>query len=155
MREVGPGIAYEMRSFEQQVADSVVDERAIATMSGLFGVLALLLASLGIYGVTSYSVRQRQPEIGIRLALGATAGRIVRLLLARTARATAAGAVCGVALAYGIGRLAGALLYAVTPGSAGIHVLAVAVLAAAGVAAIAGPALRAIRVDPAQTLRME
>jgi hypothetical protein len=155
VRAEAPGMAYVVRPFEQQVADASVDERAMATMSGLFGVLAVVLAALGIYGLASYSVRQRQAEIGIRMALGATAGRILATLLARPARAAAAGTLAGLVLAYWVARVAGALLYAVSAETFGVYVVAVVALGIAGMLAVVAPARRAVRLDPVVSLRHE
>jgi predicted permease len=155
MAEINPTIAYTLRSFDSQVADSLVHERAIAAVSNLFGILALLLAGVGIYGLAAYSVIERRAEIGIRMAVGATAGRIVRLLFGQTGKAVAAGVLAGGLCAAWAARFTAALLFEVTPRSAWVYASAAAALVLVAAIAIAGPALRAARLDPVETLRTE
>src|SRR5204863_549155 len=89
-------------------------ERAVASLAGLFGIVALLLAAVGLYGVTAYTVAQRTNEIGIRMALGADRGRVVDLVLRTAFRRVAAGLILGVPLAVGAGKLLAAQLYGVS-----------------------------------------
>jgi len=129
--------------------------RAAATMFATLGGLALLLATIGVYGLKAYDVSRRTREIGIRLALGATGGDVARLLLGEGARTTLVGLLIGVLLAAGIGKLASSLLYQVSPFDPLVLTIASAVLATAALAACYVPARRAMRVTPLETLRTE
>jgi ABC-type antimicrobial peptide transport system permease subunit len=122
-------------------------------LSGFFGVLALLLAAIGLYGVTSYAVSRRRTEIGICMALGADAGGVVRLVLRRLALLVGAGVVVGAAISAWASRYVGTLLYGLEPRDPATFISAAAVLMLIG--ALAGwlPARRAARIDPAQVLR--
>jgi ABC-type antimicrobial peptide transport system permease subunit len=117
--------------------------------------LAILLAAVGLYGVLSYTVAQRRREIGVRMALGADAVRIARLILGHVGRMTLVGGVAGCAAALGLGRLAQSMLFGVegpdplVMGGALVGVTVVAFMAAMA------PARRAVRIDPANTLRAE
>ena len=123
------------------------------TLVLLFAAAATLLASLGIYGVVSYSVAQRTNEMGIRLALGALPGDIRRLVIAQGFTPVLIGLGVGVLASAGIGRLLGALLFGVTPTDPLTSSVVVAVFVAVALAAMYIPAQRAIGVDPLQTLR--
>lgn len=122
-------------------------------LSGFFGVLALLLAGLGLYGVTAYAVARRRTEIGIRMALGALPASVVRLVLARVAQLVGAGVIVGAGASVWASTFIASLLYGVAPRDPATLVGAAATLAA--VAALAGwlPAYRASRIDPAEVLR--
>src|SRR5207253_6214481 len=102
-----------VRTMEQQVQLSFDQERAVASLAGLFGVVALLLAAVGLYGVTAYSVAQRTNEIGIRMALGADRAKVVELVMRGAFRRVALGLALGLPLAVGAGRLISAQLYGV------------------------------------------
>ncbi|HKC25520.1 MAG TPA: FtsX-like permease family protein, partial [Thermoanaerobaculia bacterium] len=119
-----------------------------ARVIGVFSALALLLAVLGIYGVTSFSVARRTREIGVRVAVGARPGDILRLVLAGGARLAALGIAAGVAAALAVGRALSSLLYGVTPGDAATLGTSVLAILAAALLATTVPALRALRVDP-------
>ncbi len=137
------------------MAESLNRERLLAALSGFFGALALLLATLGLYGVMSYSVARRTNEIGIRMALGAEQGRVLRMVLGEVSTLIAIGLVAGSAAALATARFVSGLLYGVTPTDPVTLSLAVGVLAS--VAAIAGylPARRASKLDPMVALREE
>jgi ABC-type antimicrobial peptide transport system permease subunit len=136
-------------------------ERQLSTPSqstalfSAFAVLALVLAALGIYGVLSYAVAQRTNEIGVRLALGATSGEIMRAFAGRGLAVTLTGLTIGAALSALASRLMGALLYGVRPDY--ITTIAAVSLILVGVAALACvvPARRAARIDPMTALRQE
>jgi ABC-type antimicrobial peptide transport system permease subunit len=115
----------------------------------------LLLAALGVYGVVTYSVAQRQREIGLRLALGAQRQNIYRLVLHDGLTPVLAGAVAGIAVAFAFARFVGSLLFQVSPYNSAIASGAVCVLVALGAAACLLPARRAASVDPMQALRRE
>jgi predicted permease len=129
--------------------------RAAATMFATLGGLALLIATIGVYGLKAYDVSRRMREIGIRIALGATGGDVVRLLLGEGARTTVVGLALGVLLAAGIGKLASGLLYQVSPFDPIVLSIASLVLTSAALAACYVPARRAMRVTPLETLRSE
>jgi ABC-type antimicrobial peptide transport system permease subunit len=137
------------------VADSVANRRFEMQLLLLFAVSALLLAGLGVYGVVTYSVVQRQREIGLRLALGAQRQNIYRLVLHDGLTPVLTGAVAGVAVAFASARVVGSLLFQVSPYNSAIATSAVCVLVAMGAAACLLPARRAAAVDPMQALRRE
>jgi putative ABC transport system permease protein len=120
-----------------------------------FALVALGLAAIGIYGVISYSVAQRTNEIGVRVALGASSGAVVRMVLARGALLAAAGAAIGLVGAFAATRLLSALLFGVSATDAGVFALTAVFLLAVALAASALPALRAARIDPLQALRYQ
>jgi putative ABC transport system permease protein len=150
---VNSDLAVTFRPLASLVNASLTQERVVATLSGFFGGLALLLAGLGLYGVTSYAVSRRRSEIGIRLALGAAPGGVVRLVLARVALLVGAGVIAGVLVSLWAARFVEALLFGLTPRDPMTLVAAALILAVVG--ALAGwiPARRASRIDPAQVLR--
>ena len=153
--EVSPGTSIEFRSLEHQVNDSIAQQRLIAGLVSFFGALALLLAVVGLYGVTNYAAAQRKGEIGIRMALGAQRGSVIWLVLRDVAIILAIGSVIGIAMSFGAGKLIGSLMFGVKPGDPMTLAIAAFVLATAG--AIAGfiPAFRASKLDPAIALRYE
>jgi putative ABC transport system permease protein len=142
-------------SLEDTVNRTQGQPRFLALLLGIFSSIALLLAGVGIYGVTSYGVAQRTHEIGIRLALGASADRVLREVVARGVRLTLVGALLGLAGAVAAGRLATALLFGVKPTDPTALAAAVVILGAVSVAACYLPARRAARVDPMIALAEE
>ena len=137
------------------VRDSIEQPRFVAMLSGAFAVLALLLAAIGLYGVLAYMVTRRTAEIGVRMALGATASKACRLVAGEAFRLTAAGLVLGIAGSLGVGRLLTTMLFGVGPADPRILAgTAVALAAVAGLACVI-PARRATRVDPMIALRAE
>jgi predicted permease len=156
LAEVDPSMTViNVRAMRDQVALVFSQQRAVASLAGLFGVVALLLAAVGLYGVTAYSVAQRTGEIGIRMALGADAPRVLRLVLRSAFRLVAIGLVLGVPLAIGAGRLIGAQLHGVTAWDPVALAVAMAALAACTFAAAMIPAFRAASMDPMRALRTE
>jgi predicted permease len=129
--------------------------RAAAVLFVAFGALALLLATMGVYGLKAYDVSTRTQEIGIRMAMGATSGDVQRLVLGEGARTTAIGLVAGLALAVALGKLASSLLYRVSPFDPAVLTLAAVALFAAAMLACYLPARRATRVVPLEALRSE
>ena len=141
--------------FEQQVQDSLLRERLMATLSGFFGLLAGSLATIGLYGVISYMVAKRRNEIGIRIALGASRGTVVRMILREAGILVIAGLVTGTALAIGAARATASLLYGLKPGDPWIAGGADLVLATVALLASFVPAWRAARLEPMSALREE
>ena len=122
-------------------------------LSGFFGGLALLLAGLGLYGVTSYAVSRRRTEIGIRLALGAAPGGVIRLVLRRVALLVGAGVIVGAGVSVWASQFVATLLYGMQPRDPVTLIGAASVLVAVGTLAGWLPARRASRIDPAEVLR--
>jgi predicted permease len=129
--------------------------RAAAAIFSAFGILALLLAAIGVYGLKAYEVSRRTREFGIRMAIGASAASVLRLVLIEGVRTTAISLSLGLLLAAGLGKLVSGLLYSVSPFDPVALVTAALVLTAAAMTACVVPALRATRVAPAVTLRAE
>src|SRR5262249_1741415 len=115
LAEVGPRFSLDLRTLQQQLDESVRLSRMLATLSGFFGALALLLAAIGLYGLISYSVARRRKEIGVRIALGATRTRIIRMALVEVGRMVVAGVALGLAISLAVTRLVSTLLYGVEP----------------------------------------
>jgi FtsX-like permease family protein/MacB-like protein len=144
-----------IRTLQEQVDRSFDQQRAVASLAGLFGSVALVLAAIGLYGVTAYTVAQRTNEIGLRMALGADRRRVVNLVLHGAFRRIAVGLALGLPLAIGAGRLLAAQLYGVQfwdPLALGIAALSLS--ACAFLAAII-PAARAASISPMSALRAE
>ncbi len=153
--EVSPAIVLESRTFESVVQESLLRERLMATLSIFFGLLAALIAAIGLCGVISYLVARRNNEIGIRIALGADQRGILALVLRQAGVLLAAGLTAGTALALVAARMAASLLFGLQPHDLPTFVLATAVLAAVAIAASYIPARRAAGVDPMTALRQE
>jgi putative ABC transport system permease protein len=152
---VNPGVSLQFTTLALQVDESLSRERLLATLSGFFGGLALLLAMIGLYGVMSYNVTRRRNEIGIRMALGAEPARVLRMVMGEVALLIGAGLALGLAVALATTRLVASFLYGLTPRDPLTLSLAVAILA--GVASLAGylQARRASRLEPLIALREE
>jgi predicted permease len=146
---------YDFRTMENQIAESMYIERLVSSLSALFGLLALGLAAVGLYGVMSHAVAQRRREIGIRMALGAERTSVLWNVLRQVVVLAVAGVVLGLPAALGAGQLIESLLFGLAPRDPATIAAAAAVLVA--VAALAGyiPAMRAMRVDPVIALRDE
>ena len=156
LEDVDPKLAiYALRSFDDQVALHFVQERMIARLTILFGALALTLACIGLYGITSYTVARRTSEIGLRMALGADRPGVLRLVMRGAFAPVFIGLAVGLPVALLGARLIADQLYKVRPYDPPSIVIAVAVLSVA--AGLAGfiPARRAATIDPMQALRME
>jgi ABC-type antimicrobial peptide transport system permease subunit len=144
-----------VRTLEAQVDATQGQSRFLATLLAVFAGAALILAAVGIYGVTSYGVAQQTHEIGVRLALGASGDRVLRDIVRRGAIMTAVAVVIGLAGAVAAARVAGALLFGVKPTDPGSLVGAGLVLGVVSIAATYFPARRAARVDPVVALTDE
>jgi putative ABC transport system permease protein len=150
---VDPTLSLTVLPFERQVRSLLRQERLVALLSASFGALALLLACVGLYGVTAYAVSRRRTEIGIRMALGADAPRVVRLVLGRAALLIGAGVVIGGALSLWAVRFIGSLLFGLEPRDPATFVGAAVALSLIGALAAWLPARRASHIDPARVLR--
>lgn len=153
---VDAGVAVpEMRLLSGVVADSVADRRFEMDLLLVFAISALLLAGLGVYGVVTYSVVQRQREIGLRLALGAQRANIYRLILKDGLLPVIVGGATGIAIALASAKLVGSLLFEVSPYDPVMATAALATLMAVGAAACLLPARSAAMVEPMEALRNE
>ena len=150
-----PAVNLEFRVLTSSIQNSLLRERLLASLSVAFGVLAALLAAIGLYGVMSYTVARRANEIGIRIAMGAARRDVVRMVLGEASWLVATGVVAGTALALGAARFARTLLFGLEPTDATTVALAIGTLTLVGLVAGSVPARRAARVDPAIALRDE
>lgn len=149
-----PDASFSFRSMRDFERATMAQERLVAGLSGAFGVLALVLASIGLYGVTSYSVNRRRGEIGIRMALGAGPGRVIRLILTRVGWLVALGVVLGATLSVWASRfIATSLLFGIESRDPSTLITAAVVLITVGILAGWLPARRAGRIDPTTVLR--
>jgi predicted permease len=156
LASINPNLAVQkFQTFDQQIADQFTDARMIARLTMLFGALALLLAAVGLYGVTAYTVARRTSEIGIRMALGAERGSVVAMVMRGAMMQTLLGLAIGIPVALVCVRFVKAQLYEIT--NADATVMAGAILTLAVAACVAGliPARRAASIDPMQALRIE
>jgi predicted permease len=144
-----------VRTVEDLVDRRVVQERIIAQLSAFFGVLALVLASIGLYGVLSYAVARRSNEIGIRMAIGAEQRTVMWMILRETLVLVAIGGVAGVGAAIGLGRLVSSRMFGVNAADPATMLTAAAMLTGVAMFAACFPALRAAGVDPVVALRVE
>jgi putative ABC transport system permease protein len=153
LARVDPKVSLTFVPMTDQIDGMVVRERVVAMLSGFFGGLALLLAGIGLYGVTSYGVSRRRAEIGIRMALGADAAAVIRLVLGRVTMLVGLGVLIGAALSVWAARFVGSLVYGLEPRDPATLLGAATLLAAVGALAAWLPARRAARIDPVQVLR--
>ncbi len=154
--EIDPNLPVdEVTTLEQLVGGTVVNSRAVAWLSLVFGGLAVGLACIGIYGVTAYGVARRTNELGVRMALGADSGDVLWLVLGETLRTGVAGIVMGVGFAAAAGRFVRSVLFGLTPYDPAAIAIAVATMIAIALAAGYMPARRATRIDPLAALRTE
>jgi len=144
---------YAADRLQEQVDQRGYTQRLAVTLLAIFGGMALFLAAIGLYAVMSYSVSQRTHELGLRMALGADAGNLLRLVLSHGLRLTTAGVIVGAITALTLTRLMGNLLYKVSPHDPLAFGSALVVIAIASLAACFLPAWRATRIDPVQALR--
>jgi ABC-type antimicrobial peptide transport system permease subunit len=145
----------QFQTFNEQIAMQFTEQRLIARLSMLFGALALLLATIGLYGVTAYSVERRAPEIGIRMALGAERTGVVAMVMRGALIQTALGLAIGIPVALLCVRFVKAQLYEITSADARVMTGAIITLAVATCVAGIIPARRAASIDPARALRAE
>ena len=156
LAEVDPNLTIiRVRTLQQQVDASFSQERAVASLAGLFGIVALLLAAIGLYGVTAYAVAQRTQEIGIRMALGADRSKVVQLILSGASQRVLAGLILGLPLAIVAGKLISAQLYRVPSWDPLALTVATVALAISAFFAAIIPARRAASISPMTALRTE
>jgi predicted permease len=150
-----PGTIMQFYDFEQGIRDNLVGDRMLAMLSGFFGVLAALLVVVGLYGVLSYFLAQRRGEIGIRIALGASRGRVIGTLLRDAAVMLLIGLGAGTALALLAGRGASSMLFGLKPSDPATLAASALLLGVVTLLASLIPALKAANVDPINSLRSE
>jgi predicted permease len=156
VREIDPTLpVIDLRTQEQQIERRNSQERLFAQLSGFFGISALILACVGLYGLMSYVVLQRTGEMGLRLALGALPGQVLRMVLRESFTLVAVGLVLGLAAAYSVRRLVESMLFGLTAADPLTYAVVAGVLIAVTLLASFRPARRAARVDPMIALRAE
>jgi ABC-type antimicrobial peptide transport system permease subunit len=148
-----PRISFEHTTIDRQLNDSMRLMRAVATVAGFFGTLALVLATIGVYGIMSYSVARRRNEIGVRIALGAGQSRVLRMVFGDVGKIVVVGVVLGVALSSAATRLVASFFYGVNRNDPLNLAGSAVVLGLVGFCAAAIPAWRASRGDPVAVLR--
>ena len=146
---------FEMKTLEKQLDETLTTERLIAMLSTAFGVLATLLAAIGLYGVMAFVVANRTKEIGLRMALGAQQASVAWLVMREVLALLAFGLIVGVPAAYGLGRYVSTQLFNVPAADIWTALSAIAILSLVAAAAGFVPARRATAVDPIKTLRYE
>jgi putative ABC transport system permease protein len=145
----------DIRTLARQLDEHTANERLLASMSGFFGALALILAGIGIYGIVAYSVARRIPELGVRLALGAARRHVVWQIARGSVAVVAAGLAIGVAIVMSVGEKLNALLFGIDANDSRVYVSAAMSLLGVGALAAIPAVLRALRIDPVSALRSE
>jgi putative ABC transport system permease protein len=155
LHDVSSGISFHFEGLQDQIQQSLLAERLLATLSGFFGTLAVVLAMTGLYGVMSYTVTERTTEIGIRMALGAQRTNITAMILGKATTLMAAGLVLGAGLSLAAASAAGTLLFGLKPRDPATLAGAALLLAVVTVVASLVPSMRAAHVNPIDSLRTE
>ena len=155
LNSVDDDLSFGFKLLDEQIAASLARERLLATLSGVFGTLALILGGIGLYGLTAYGVRGRRTEFGIRLALGARSSDVIGLAIRRSLLLITVGIVVGLASSVAVTRYLAGLLFGVSPFDVPTFIVTSGLLAAAVTIASYFPARRAARVDPMVALRCE
>ena len=154
MKEIAPGVPlFQIRTMEQRLADSIATARFNTLLLAILGAIGLLLSAVGVYGVIAYFVTRRTPEIGVRMALGATRRDVVALVFRQAALPVGLGLVAGIALSVGLTRVLSTQLFGVTANDPLTFAIVVGILACVALLASVVPASRAATVDPTKTLR--
>ncbi len=153
--ELHPGIRIQFRVFEKQIQEGLLRERLMAALSGFFGALAALLAAIGLYGVIAHIVVRRRNEIGIRMALGASRGAVLKLVMTEAALLLTAGVAIGVAGSLALTKAAASLLFGLSAHDPAAFLGAAALLAVVAALGSYLPARRASRLDPMDALRYD
>jgi ABC-type antimicrobial peptide transport system permease subunit len=146
---------YEIKTLQGQLDETLLSDRLVAMLAAGFGFLAMLLASIGLYGVMAFVVARRTKELGVRMALGARPGSVVWLVMREVLTLLGIGLGVGIPAAMSLGRLVSTQLYGIQPHDPGIAVGTMVLLAGVAIAAGLVPARRASRVDPVLALRYE
>jgi hypothetical protein len=155
VHDVAPAVPVTISTLEAKVDASIPSERLLANISAFFGVMALLLVGIGVYGTLAYSIAQRRRELGVRLALGATRRDIAWIVLRSALTPVCLGLAGGLPLSRGAGRVIEGLLYGITAREPAVYATSIAVLLGAALVAAAVPVRHAIRADPMAALREE
>jgi putative ABC transport system permease protein len=155
IRAINGDVPVRASTMNDALSISVATPRFRTLLIGVFAALALILAIAGVYGVMAYAVSRRTAEIGVRMAMGAASGDILRLVMGQGLRLAVAGVALGCALAYGLALLLRGMLFAVAPADPVVFLAVPLALVATAAAATAIPALRASRVDPMAALRAD
>ena len=155
IRAVDSAVPFRIETMEDRIAESLVREIALATLASVLGVLSLILAVAGVYGLLAYSVARRTNEVGVRIALGATRASVLRMVLGDAGRLTMVGLIAGVALFAAVARFASGLIHGVSPTDIGAIVASSALIFGTALAAAYGPARQASRVSPVDAMRHE
>jgi ABC-type antimicrobial peptide transport system permease subunit len=153
--DASPEITLDFRAFNADIQESLQPDRLMAMLTAFFGFLAALLATVGLYGVISYMVAKRTSEIGIRIALGADRGRVLKLVMREATILLAVGVVIGIGLALSSAQAASSLVFGLKPRDPLTFTLATVVLGTVAIAATYFPARRAARLEPMHALREE
>jgi ABC-type antimicrobial peptide transport system permease subunit len=153
VRAMEPEAPVEIRTLDDVVGGTIARPRALSVLVGAFALVALVLAAVGVYGVMAYSVRQRTQEIGVRMALGATAASVLRLVVGQALRLVAAGIAVGLVAAAALSRLIVTLLYGVEPLDPWTFAVTAALLLLVAAVASYLPARRGMRLAPVDALR--
>ena len=156
VRDIDPSLpAFSMSPLADIVSESVAERRFSMLLLGLFAFVALFLAAVGLYGVVAYTVGQRTQEIGLRMAIGAAPGQVMRMVIGGGMKLAILGVVIGTAAALGLAEYVASLLFGVTPFDPASYAATAGVLLAVAAIACFVPARRAMRVDPIVALRQE
>lgn len=155
LEELGSGVEVDVRPFNETINTQLLDERLMAALASFFGVLAMAVASVGLYGIVSYMVIRRRSEMGVRMAMGARRRDIMALVLSQSGKLVVIGCAVGSALALAAGGLAQSLVFGIEPRSIDTLGIACALLALVATAACFAPALRAACTEPHEALRSE
>jgi putative ABC transport system permease protein len=153
--QVDSGVSVDFHPYDRQIKDGLLRERLLAMLSSFFGILAAVLATIGLYGVIAYIVARRTNEIGIRMALGASPRQILAMVVGEAGSLLVVGVMIGAVLAVAAGKSASTLLYGLKPYDPLTLVLAAAGLGAVAIAASLLPARRAAKLEPMVALRDE
>lgn len=156
VRDIDPSLAlYDVQTLKDHLALPLAPASVAASALGAFGILAIVLAAIGVYGSMAYAVARRTREIGIRVAIGARKGNVLALVTRRAAVLLIAGTICGTAAALFVSKMFSAILYRISPRDPATYAISIALMSAIALLACLVPARRALSIDPASALREE